>query len=111
MSISPGCPQARPCGPTSSRTALVLVGGTATKQLGRWCRQVVGIEDPRKVLHSARHRFKDVCRAAGIAKDVHDALTGHTAGDVGSTYGLGHNLATLREAVDRLPVIDLSCST
>jgi integrase len=85
-------------------------GGTATKVLGRWVRSL-GITDPRKVLHSACHRFKDVCRAAGVPKDVHDALTGHTAGDVGSTYGLGHNLATLRDAVDRLPAVALPGST
>jgi integrase len=81
-------------------------GGTASTTMGPWVR-CLGITDPRKVLHSARHRFKDVCRAAGIPKDVHDALTGHTAGDVGSCYGLGYNLMTLRKAVDRLPHLDL----
>ena len=32
-------------------------GGTASKTIGRWVRSL-GITDPRKVLHSARHRFK-----------------------------------------------------
>jgi integrase len=77
-------------------------GGTASKVLGRWVRSL-GITDPRKVLHSARHRYKDLCRGAEIPKDQHDALTGHTAGDVGSSYGLGYPLVTLRRAVDRIP--------
>jgi integrase len=77
--------------------------GTATKMLGRRLR-ALGITDKRVVAgHSWRHRFQDVCRAAGIPKDVHDALTGHAASDVGSTYGYGHTLLTLRKAVDKLP--------
>jgi integrase len=76
--------------------------GTSSKMLGRRLRQL-GITDKRAVAgHSWRHRFKDLCRAAGIPKDVHDALTGHVAGDVGSTYGYGHTLMTLRRAVDRI---------
>lgn len=81
--------------------------GTATKSLGRRLR-ALGITDRRVVAgHSWRHRFKDICRAAGIPKDVHDALTGHAAGDVGSSYGLGHTLMTLRKAIDKLPYVDL----
>ena len=82
-------------------------GGTASKVLGRWVRSL-GIDDSRKVLHSARHRFKDVCRACEIPKDQHDALTGHSgSGDVGSGYGLGYPLATLRRAVNRIPDLEL----
>ena len=81
--------------------------GTATKMLGRRLRKL-GIADRRAVAgHSWRHRFKDICRSAGIPKDQHDALTGHTAGDFGSSYGLGHTLATLRKAIDQLPYLDL----
>ena len=79
-------------------------GGTATKVLGRWLRGL-GITDPRKVAgHSWRHRFKDLCRRFGVPKDVHDAFTGHMAGDVGSQYGLGFAVATLAEAISKLPV-------
>jgi integrase len=84
-------------------------GGTASTTIGPWIRSL-GITDPRKVLHSARHRFKDVCRNApggGIAKDLHDALTGHAAGDVGSTYGRGFSLRSLRLGIDKLPHLDL----
>jgi integrase len=83
--------------------------GAATKVLGLRLRRL-GLEDRRLVAgHSWRHRFKDACRAASpsIPKDVHDALTGHAAGDVGSGYGLGHSLLTLRRAIDRLPWVEL----
>lgn len=58
-------------------------GGNATKVLGRWVR-AQGITDPRKSPnHAWRHWFKDQCRAAAIDKAIHDALTGHSSGDVG----------------------------
>jgi integrase len=78
-------------------------GGNATKIIGRWVRRQ-GITDPRKAPnHSWRHRFKDVCRNAGVEKSVHDALTGHTSGEVGDKYGLGYSLPTLAAAVGKLP--------
>jgi len=42
--------------------------------------------------------------APGVAKDVHDRLTGHGEGDVSGGYGSGHALRTLAEAVRRLPL-------
>jgi integrase len=79
-------------------------GGTATKQLGRWIRSL-GIEDPRKVPnHSWRHRFKDLCRDAGIEKAVTEALMGHASRDVGDRYGSGYSLKTLAEAIEKIPV-------
>jgi integrase len=79
-------------------------GGTATKQLGRWIR-ALGIEDPRKVPnHSWRHRFKDLCRDAGIEKAVTEALMGHASSDVGDRYGSGYSLKTLAQAIEKIPV-------
>jgi integrase len=79
-------------------------GGKATKVIGRWIRGL-GITDPRKApSHSWRHRFKDVCRRAGIEKAIHDALTGHASSDVGDQYGLGYPLETLAEAIAKLPM-------
>ena len=67
-----------------------------SKRAGRWLRGL-GITDGRKVAnHSWRHRFKDVCRDAGVAKDVHDRLTGHSEGDVSGGYGSGHALGRWR---------------
>ena len=50
---------------------------------GRYLRQVVGISDRRKIFHSFRHTFKDMWREAGISKDLHDRLSGHSSRDVG----------------------------
>ena len=79
-------------------------GGTATKQLGRWTRSL-GIKDPRKVPnHSWRHRFKDLCRDAGVEKAVNDALMGQASSDVGDRYGSGYSLKTLAQAIEKIPV-------
>jgi integrase len=78
-------------------------GGNGTKIIGRWVR-AAGVTDPRKAPnHSWRHRFKDLCRGAGIEKAVHDALTGHSSSDEGDKYGLGYPLATLVKAIEKLP--------
>jgi integrase len=75
-----------------------------SKRAGRWLRGL-GIADRRKVAnHSWRHRFKDVCRDAGVARDVHDRLTGHAEGGVSGGYGSGHGLLTLATAVRKLPL-------
>jgi hypothetical protein len=56
------------------------------------------IMDRRKVAsHSWRHRFKVLCRGAGIEQAVHDALTGHSSGN---GYGLGYPLRTLAVAIE-----------
>jgi integrase len=79
-------------------------GGTATKVLGRALRKL-GIKDRRKVAgHSWRHRFKDLCRGAGVEKAVHDALTGHASRDVSDDYGLGYPLHVLAAAIEKLPL-------
>lgn len=64
-------------GPSASRWfRLVLT------RLGIWVKR-------KKVFHSFRSTFKDNCRRAGIAADVHHALTGHAPGNVGDkSYGM-----------------------
>jgi sulfite reductase beta subunit-like hemoprotein len=47
-----------------------------------------------------RHNFKDALRAAGIAEDLNDALTGRTNHTVGRSYG-----ARARHAKERHKVI------
>ena len=54
---------------------------------GRYLREEIGITDKRKTFHSFRHTFKDICREYGVAKEIHDRITGHTSGDVGDGYG------------------------
>lgn len=72
--------------------------------------KAVGIQDPRKVFHSFRHLFKDMCRDAGLSEDVHDALTGHGAGgSVGRKYGSGHSVSRLAAEIDKIAApVDLS---
>jgi hypothetical protein len=55
--------------------------------------------DPRKVFHSFRHAFKDACRACGIHEEISDALTGHSGGGVGRTYGGQYPLKPLAKAI------------
>lgn len=74
-----------------------------SKILGRWIRKL-GITDRRKVAnHSWRHRFADLCRRAGIPRDIRFALDGHTSDDVGDSYGSGFTLPVLAAAVAKLP--------
>jgi integrase len=64
--------------------------GVLTGNFSKWWghhRRKRGVRDRRKVFHSFRHGFKEACRAAGVGEEVHDALTGHTGGGVGRTYG------------------------
>jgi integrase len=70
---------------------------------GRYLRQVIGICDRRKTFHSFRHTFKDLCREAGIGKDIHDRLTGHSSQDVGDGYGSGtYPLRPLADAISQI---------
>ncbi len=66
-------------------------------------RKPINISDKRKVFHSFRHLFKDMCRNAGLSEDVHDALTGHAAGkSVGRSYGSGHSVSRLFAEISKL---------
>ncbi|WP_417672318.1 DUF6538 domain-containing protein [Roseibium sp.] len=49
--------------------------GLASKKFNRWLSETVGLDERELVFHSFRHTFKDLCREAGIASDVHDRLT------------------------------------
>ena len=66
-------------------------------------RKPLSITDRRKVFHSFRHLFKDMCRDAGLSEDVHDNLTGHAGGkSVGRSYGSGHSIAFLHTAICKI---------
>jgi len=66
----------------------------------RYIREITS--DPRLVMHSMRHTFKDLSRNAGIPKDLHDFITGHRGGDTASNYGEGHSLAVKYEALNKI---------
>jgi integrase len=63
----------------------------ATKHLGRWTRNKVGITDPAKVAgHSWRHRMKDLLRFARVPAEAADAFLGHNNPmNAGANYGRG----------------------
>lgn len=66
--------------------------GPWSKWFNRYLRDTAGIEEGGKVFHSFRHTFKRMARDAGLSEEMHDALTGHTGGGVGRSYGGGFGL-------------------
>jgi len=73
-----------------------------SKWFGRYLRSICGVEDTTKVFHSFRHTFKRMTRDAGISEEMHDALTGHSGGGVGRSYGKGFSLKPLAKAMDEV---------
>ena len=66
----------------------------ASKRLNRFLREI-GIADPRKVIHSLRHRAQDRLRAAGCPEDVRWAILGHEERSVAAGYGEGFPVTML----------------
>ncbi|MDA0990469.1 MAG: site-specific integrase [Verrucomicrobia bacterium] len=64
--------------------------------------RAIGITDYRKVFHSFRHCFKRACRVAGIAEEVHDAITGHRPYMSGRRYGGPMPLQITSEAMSKV---------
>ena len=76
-----------------------------------YLRPKILITDERKVFHSFRHTFKDICRQCGIEEAVHDALTGHGKTTAGRNYGNEqYPLEPLFDAISRYAVKDLDLS-
>jgi hypothetical protein len=71
------------CSPLVRASENRVQSAAFSQWFGRYLRKAVGIKDSRKVLHSTRHTFKDICRDAGVITEVHGRLTGHAAGNVG----------------------------
>jgi integrase len=107
-------------GPTAALFPLLTRGprgGYAdqwSKWFGRYIRGI-GIANPDRVFHSFRHSFKDALRAAGVSEDINDALTGHSGGGVGRSYGaksvvrrFGLQLLAAETAKATYPGLDLS---
>jgi integrase len=73
----------------------------ASKRLGKFLDDI-GIIDPRKVVHSLRHRAQDRLRAAGCPEDVRWALLGHEEKTVAEGYGEGFPVPLLKKWIDRV---------
>lgn len=82
--------------------------GNGGKLIGRWVRKL-GISDIKKApSHSWRHRFKDVCREAGISAELHNELTGHRDSGVARSYGSRQfPLKVLYEAIRKIAAVKL----
>ena len=78
--------------------------GPWSKWFNRYLRVAAKVEEKSKVFHSFRHTFKRMARDAGIGEELHDALTGHSGGGVGRSYGGGFGLKALAEALGSIEV-------
>jgi integrase len=73
----------------------------ASKRLNRFLNDI-GITDPRKVLHSLRHRAQDRLRAAECPQDIRWALLGHEEKSVSEDYGKGFSVPQLKRWIDKI---------
>jgi integrase len=73
----------------------------ASKRLNRFLRDA-GITDPRKVLHSLRHRAQDRLRAVECPQDIRWALLGHEDETVAEDYGKGFSVPQLKKWIDKI---------
>jgi integrase len=74
--------------------------GYYTKWFARY-RRSIGLDERWKDFHSFRHGWKSAARAAGIAEELHDAITGHDDGSVSRGYGRVP-IKELKRALDRV---------
>lgn len=84
-------------------TGRLFVGSVpaASKRLNRFLNDC-GIVDPRKVVHSLRHRAQDRLRASGCPEDIRWAILGHEVKTVAAGYGVGHPVPLLRKWIDKI---------
>jgi integrase len=88
-------------GPLFDRTKHKDPSDAASKRLNKFLDDC-GIADPRKVVHSLRHRAQDRLRAAGCPEDVRWAILGHEEETVAAGYGEGFPVPMLRKWIDRI---------
>lgn len=81
--------------------------GDASRKLGVWLRETVGIKDERRVNHSHRHSVETLMCAAGVRKRVAFAVTGHAAESEGDKY-IHPTVKMLKRAVEKIPVPKLA---
>jgi integrase len=73
----------------------------ASKRLNRFLNDC-GVIDPRKVVHSLRHRAQDRLRAAECPQDIRWALLGHEEKTVAEDYGKGFSVPQLKRWIDKI---------
>jgi integrase len=73
----------------------------ASKRLNRFLNDIA-IVDPRKVVHSLRHRAQDRLRAAGCPEDLRWVILGHEERNVAAGYGEGFPVPLLKQWIDKI---------
>lgn len=71
---------------------------------------VAGVKSEKKVWHSLRHSFEQVCRDSRVDSAIMDQLQGHTQHGMRKTYGDGYGLEALQDGINsiRYEGLDLS---
>ena len=76
--------------------------GKLTHNWSKWINRYlkkIGLDNNRKVFHSFRHTMIDALRDAGVDEALGNAITGHSGGGVGRSYGSGYTVDRLNQAI------------
>jgi integrase len=92
--------------PTLSADWHGKLSGAFSKFFGRYKREVLGIESPKKVLYSLRHNMKDFMTRARIPSKYLQRILGHATGDGEVTDGYGDEDLPLEFLVDEFKRIN-----
>nr|WP_315235549.1 DUF6538 domain-containing protein [uncultured Albidiferax sp.] len=65
------------------------LSGAFSKFFGRYKKQVLGIDNPKKVLYSFRHTMKDAMTRANVSSKYLQRVLGHASGEGSVTDGYG----------------------
>ncbi|MEY8118878.1 integrase, partial [Falsihalocynthiibacter sp. BN13B15] len=57
--------------------------------------------DPKKSLHSLRHKKKDDLRNVGCPEEISKVILGHSSQEAATRYGAGYRLEVLREWMEK----------
>jgi integrase len=60
------------------------------------------ISDPKKSMHSLRHRMKDELRNTGCPEDLSRVILGHATNSIAANYGSGYAISRMREAMEKV---------
>ena len=88
-------------GPLFDRSKNADPSDAASKRLNRFLDDI-GIIDPRKVVHSLRHRAQDRLRAAECPEDIRWSILGHEEETVADSYGTGFSVPQLKKWIDKI---------
>ena len=66
------------------------LSGAFSKFFGRYKKQILGIDNPKKVLYSFRHTMKDAMTSADVSSKYLKRVLGHASGEGSVTDGYGN---------------------